>query len=459
MTKTRCFLLLAGWAASVVLTAQSTSQTPPAKPQQPSELELTISGEPGTPPHFAVPDFIVADGNDAETVALGQTIGEVLWDDLAFEREFDLIPRDTYSTIPVARSFAEVPFERWRELGADGVVIGFVRRNGDTVTIQVRLFNVRRGQSAFAREYSGPRSNPRFFAHTIADELHEQQRGLRGVARTKLTFSSDRDGERMAGPTRQREVKEIYVSDYDGANQRRVTVTRSLNIFPVWSADGRAIAYTSYRRGFPDLYVSNIYQGTPPEAPARGTERVHNWLGAWSPDGSRIAFTSNRDGNPELYVMNRDGGGVRRLTNHPSIDTTPTWSPGGNEVAFTSDRSGSPQIYVVSADGLGSPRRVTSESYADRPTWSPAPYNEIAYAGRTGRYFDIKIYEVASGITRQVTFGEGSNESPAFAPHGRHLAFTSTRRGRSQVFVVGRDGRGLKQLTTAGANFTPNWSR
>jgi TolB protein len=193
--------------------------------------------------------------------------------------------------------------------------------------------------------------------------------------------------------------------------------------------------------------------------PARGTERVHNWLGAWSPDGARIAFTSNRDGNPELYVMNRDGGGLRRLTSHPAIDTTPTWSPGGNEIAFTSDRSGAPQIYVISADGLGTPRRITYESYADRPTWSPAPYNEIAYAGRTGRYFDIKIFEVASGATRQVTFGEGSNESPAFAPHGRHLAFTSTRRGRSQIFVVGRDGRGLRQLTTAGGNFTPNWSR
>ena len=48
---------------------------------------------------------------------------------------------------------------------------------------------------------------------------------------------------------------------------------------------------------------------------------------------------SNRDGNSEIYVMNRDGSGVRRLTDNPAIDSTPTWSPTGTQVAFTSDRT------------------------------------------------------------------------------------------------------------------------
>ncbi len=92
------------------------------------------------------------------------------------------------------------------------------------------------------------------FAHTISDEIHKQQRNLTGVARTKLTFSSDRDGERMKGTVYDRRIKEIYIADYDGANPRRITVNRSLNINPVWSSDGKAIAYTSYRRSnFPDI--------------------------------------------------------------------------------------------------------------------------------------------------------------------------------------------------------------
>ena len=88
--------------------------------------------------------------------------------------------------------------------------------------------------------------------------------------------------------------------------------------------------------------------------------------------------------------MNRDGSDVRRLTNNPAIDSTPTWSPTGTQIAFTSERTGTPQIYVIGADGAGL-RRISSESYADRATWSPAPYNEIAFAARTGPGFDIKI--------------------------------------------------------------------
>ncbi len=63
-------------------------------------------------------------------------------------------------------------------------------------------------------------------------------------------------------------------------------------------------------------------------------------------------------------------------------------------------------------------------------------------------------------MTRQITFGQGSNESPAWAPNGRHLAFMSTRAGRaSQVFTVGRDGKDVRQVTRDGNNFTPHWSQ
>ena len=60
---------------------------------------------------------------------------------------------------------------------------------------------------------------------------------------------------------------------------------------------------------------------------------------------------------------------------------------------------------------------------------------------------------------RQITFSEGSNESPAYSPNGKHLAFTSTRTGGTQVFTIGRDGRGLKQVTREGNNPTPAWSQ
>ena len=445
-------------AAAALVIATVTAQQPPPVPttaQQPSEVSTTISSDQaGSAPRFAVPDFLAL-SKDAETLDAARTIGRVLWDDLNFEREFALMPKDVVATIPAATSFGDIPFDRWREVNADGVIVGTVQKTELGVRIEIRLFNVRSRQSAFAREYSGSVANTRLYAHTISDEIHQQQRALRGVARTKLTFNSDRDGERMTGTVERRGVKEIYIGDYDGENQRRVTVQGSLNITSTWSPDGRSIAYTSYKRGAPTIFISNIYQGTLDE-PTKGPGQ--SWLPAWSPDGTRIAFSSTRDGNSEIYVVNRDGTNVRRVTTSTAIDSTPTWSPTGTQIAFTSDRTGAPQIYIVGADGLGL-RQLTHESYADRPTWSPAPYNEIAYTARTGPGNDLKVMELATGQVRQITFGEGTNESPSFSANGRHLAFMSTRSGKSQIFTISKDGKDLRQITRAGNNFQPDWSK
>jgi TolB protein len=448
--------IMAAWTALTL----STQGQPPAGAQEPprqsDQIVVKISGAPGLPPKYAVPDFIALT-NDPETIAAAKTIGQVLWDDLNFEREFYLIPRDTYKTIPAATSIDQVPLDQWKQLGADGLIIGTVRKTATGVAVQVRLIDVATGRTALGKEYSGTLKNPRLYSHTASDEIHQQQRGLRGVARTKLAFASDRDGERMKGPVADRGISNIYMSDYDGANQTRITVARSLDITPAWSPDKTAIAYTSYRTGFQDIIVSYIAEGRFSN-PTAGTSEKQNFLPAWSPDGTRLAFTSNRDGNSEIYVINRDGSGLRRLTNHPNIDVTPTWSPTGKQIAFTSDRTGSPEIWVMNDDG-SEPHKITNESNCDRPTWSISPDNEIAYASRTGAGYDIRIYDVATGVSRTITDGIGSNESPAFSPNGRHLAFTSTRAGKAQIFVIDRDGKNLQQITRVGMNRYPNWSQ
>src|SRR5258705_1232492 len=216
---------------------------------------------------------------------MAKTIGEVLWNDLNLEREFAFIPRDTYASIPRATSFADVPFDRWRELNADGLVVGTVQKTGNGFRVELRLFNVRTRQSAYSRQYDGS-ANARLYAHTMSDEIHKSQRALNGVARSKLTFDSDRDGERISGTVQNRSIKEIYISDYDGENQRRVTVGKTLNIAPRWSPDGRSIAYTSYRRGGANLFISNIFQGTLEEV-TKDDNVGENGLPVCPPDDTR----------------------------------------------------------------------------------------------------------------------------------------------------------------------------
>ena len=89
-------------------------RTAPAQQQQPqqqTEIEVVIGGDAGAPPRFAVPDFVAADarrGRDRQDASR-----QVLWDDLNFEREFYLIPRDTYATVPAgALGRSDAPLRR-----------------------------------------------------------------------------------------------------------------------------------------------------------------------------------------------------------------------------------------------------------------------------------------------------------------------------------------------------------
>jgi TolB protein len=454
--------ILCTFALASLAALHLSGQQPPATapPQQQSEVEIKISGIGGGPPKLAVTPFIAL-SQDAETVAAAKTVGDVLLDDITYEREFYMIAKDAIATVPRPTSLDGIAMDRWKELNADGLLVGTVRKDGNNVVVQVKLIQVSSGRVAFGKEYSGSIANPRRYAHTISDELHKSQIGLDGVARTRLTFSSDRDRERLKTTVANRDVQEIYIADYDGANSRRVTISKTLNITPVWSPDNQAIAYTSYVPSeglgtFQDIVVSHITTGGR-ETPAKGSPQRQNYLPIYSPDGSKIAFTSNRDGNPEIYIMNSNGTGLRRMTNNPAIDVTPTWSPSGNQIAWVSDRTGQPHIYIMNADGTG--QRALINEYCDRPTWSSGQFNEIAYAARTGPGYDIKLYSFNTGETTKLTDGIGSNESPAFAPNGRHIAFTSTRNGKSQVFTIDRDGNNLRQITREGNNKFPNWSR
>jgi TolB protein len=430
---------------------------PPGQPQQPSSVTVVIGGPAGLPPKYAIPDFIPLT-NDSETVAAAKLMGQILWDDLNFEREVYMISRDTYRSIPQPPSIEQVPVDRWKELNADAVVAGSVQKTAKGFLVRMRLIEVATGRSVLAKEYEGATRNPRLFPHTISDDIHAHQRALQGVARTKVAFTSDRAGDLMKGPVSQRGVSNVYYVDYDGGNEQRVSLNKTLELAPVWAPDNRTIAYTSYKSGFPDIIVQPLYGGGPASQPAKGTADRQNYLAVWSPDGTKLAFTSTRDGNPEIYLVNRDGSGLRRLTNHPSVDWTPTWSPTGQQLAFTSDRGGNPNIWIMNADGSQA-KQITRESHADRATWSPTPFNEIAFTARGGGGFNIKVYDFATGAIKTITDGIGSSEQPTFSPTGRHLAFSSNRAGKEQIFTIGRDGQGLRQITRTGNNKFPNWSR
>src|SRR5688572_32398394 len=156
-------------------------------PAQQTEVRATLGGASGRLPRLAIPTFLVS-GPDAVDAA--KTIADVLWKDLEFEREFQMISQSSASQIAPVPAESLV-YDSWNQLGADEVLVGGVWRTDSSLRVQVRIMSVERKVSVFGKQYSCSLRNLRLCAHAIADELHKERFGLDGVARTKLAFISD----------------------------------------------------------------------------------------------------------------------------------------------------------------------------------------------------------------------------------------------------------------------------
>jgi TolB protein len=270
------------------------------------------------------------------------------------------------------------------------------------------------------------------------------------VASTQIAFVSKRTG-----------AKELWVMDYDGANQHPLTSLRSISLTPRWSPDGSRIAFTCFAPAFgvvsPQVCMYSLDTGRTVAFPRfRGT----NSAPAWSPDGTQILFSSSMLGNPELFVIDVNGNRPKRLTYFSGASTSPVWNPKtGQNVAFVSDRGGIPQLYLMNADGTNVQKLdLPDMGYVIDPAWAPNG-QLLAFSWRrpNGNY-DIYVMEAATRRILELTRNQGRNERPWWAPDGRHIVFESTRSGSRQIWVMLADGSQPRQLTQSGANESPNWS-
>jgi TolB protein len=336
--------------------------------------------------------------------------------------------------------------DQYRSLGAAMLLQSEVKLEGDRIVLEGRLVDLASRQSIVGKRYRGTFDLSRRIAHTFADEIVLFLTSKRGIALTSIAFVSDRDGN-----------KEIYMMDYDGHDQRKISGHKSISMSPSWSGLGDSLAYVSYFGGAgPALYLADVASGRKSPLVTEGSLNVSP---TFSPDGRRVAFARALGANIEIFVCQRDGSGVRRLTNSPGIDTNPAWSPNGQEIAFTSSRAGSPQLYVMDVEGANV-RRVTFQGeYNDGASWS-ADGTRIAFATRIDRNrFDIAVLDLVTLAAQKLTDGPGSNESPSFSPDGRRIAFAGARKGSTQVYVIdSRSGGGVEQLTFQGSNSGPDWS-
>jgi len=307
----------------------------------------------------------------------------------------------------------------------------------------------------------------------------------------------------------------IYAVVMGGEKPLRLT-TSSDDCCPVWSPDGRSIAFARGLATNFTIYLLPALGGTPRkiyEAEGEYSQHVDmspdfswspdgkyftlslsdprkqpaialvsladsskrfltsppaeysDWSPSFSPDGKLIAFL--RSSGPgfveDVYVVPVAGGEATRLTLDSRFVAGPVaWTPDSKEIIFASNRGGIMALWRLSASG-GAPRRLEGVGL---PANSPAlslKGHRLAYASGTYhsslRHLRLRDTKHAEGEPKILVASKNELGVPHFSADGQKIVFESSRSGYPEIWTVNADGSSEAQLTYLGGfSGTPRWS-
>jgi TolB protein len=183
------------------------------------------------------------------------------------------------------------------------------------------------------------------------------------------------------------------------------------------------------------------------------------WLHAGPLAGHRFLVTSVRTGDTEVFLADPETGDLTNLSRSPaSEDRYPCWSPDGKQVAFTCNREGATNLWVMNADGTRPRRLLRSAAVCYMPSWQRTPKGERIVFGLHGDKPEMASIRPDGSDLRLL--GEGHD--PTLSPDGRRICYTGhPPEGGVTVYVMNWDGSEKRRVVTTtsrvGATF-PNWS-
>ncbi|MCI0636544.1 MAG: hypothetical protein L0206_21885 [Actinobacteria bacterium] len=259
----------------------------------------------------------------------------------------------------------------------------------------------------------------------------------------------------------------IWVAEADGTGTRRLTPPSDsrVELGPVWSPDGSALAFSGYvddpalsGGADYDIYVVGA-DGTQLQNLTATREGGTGELSpVWSPDGRRIAYVVAFAGGSSIYVMGSDGAGKRRLTRSLG-DYEPAWSPDGARIAFARTTGDDlSDIFTVTVAGAEL-ERFTYTGRAWEPQWSPDGA-AIVFVGADGDEQEIYTIDVAGARQRRLTSVPANDvASLAWSPDGTRIAFQAYADGNWDLWIVGVTDGALARVTKdPGDEVAPAWS-
>lgn len=406
-------------------------------------IYIDINSPTGVRIPIAVPDLHPENEGGLE---LYRRIPEVIATDLEISNIFSVVSPDAYLEKITEKSFEPrgISFSDWKMIGADSLVVGKVSVENDRLSVELRLFDVSTGKMLTGKRYSGPSERYDMIAHKFTNEILYQYTGVYGVFDSEVAFAAKKG-----------KGKEIFIVDLSGKKMRQITGNGSINMFPRWSPDGYKLAYLSYRKRRPYVYLRNFLTGSDKLLFRYGGFKSP---GSFSPDGSSIFLSVSVNGNADIFKFALKDEELKKVVSNHSIDVSPSVSPGEERIAFVSDRSGYPQIYVKELP-RGPERRVSFAGYySTSPTWSPAG-DRIAFSSMNEGKFSIYSVKPDGSDLREVVSGNGSCEDPSFSPDGRYIVYIFRKKGYSEMRIINITGFGDRILLKGMEDMSsPSWS-
>lgn len=382
------------------------------------------------------------------TGSYGDSIRAILERDLDYSDRFSVITLSA-SDAQLLRGqspsggAAPLNFPLLAKLGAAAVLQATPTSDG----LHVVLHDVGRAQVSSVEDFRVPKPDLsrewRHAVHGVADAVEEWISGQRGIAQTRIAF--------IRGNA-------VFFVDSDGEMEQALPM-RGAALSPSWHPNGSLVAYNTFG---PEsrIILHDLRTGRVRDLGA--TRNTTNITPVFTPDGKSLAYSVSTENGADLYVMTLDGEAFpRRVTvGRGSINQQPSFSPDGNRIAFMSDRSGHPEVYIMDADGTN-PDIFTAFDFGDQnyrasPDWSPDG-RQVTFQTRIDWRFQIFTMSLRDRQPKQLT-SEGENEDPSWAPDGRHMVFTSSRSGTRQLWILDAESGRIRQLTRAGGSRVPAWS-
>jgi eukaryotic-like serine/threonine-protein kinase len=219
------------------------------------------------------------------------------------------------------------------------------------------------------------------------------------------------DGSRIAAPIVSG-TYELWVYDLARASLSRLTAEESSSLSPVWSPDGRNIAYRNNKTGTWQLY-SRPADGSGPETTLT-TDGNNDIPLSWSPDGRTLAFTRlSQAAGYDIWTVSLDGSReARPFVQSPAQESGAQFSPDGRWIAYTSDESKGGQVYVTAYPNHERRWQISTEG-GDFPQWNPKGGELFYWDGRQMMVVDVTTGATFSaGRPRALFTGQPGQVSP-----------------------------------------------